>query len=200
MPPTDELYPVLKQLRDWLDNDISQLRRRTRTPAPYGAALCIIVGCEALSTLLKGDSPHGIFVRELIQHHRKGFDPHMGKDIWQALRNGLAHVYDTKLIRIGRGGPDLELKVSWEKYRHLEILKGQNPPALVLHIPTMWKDLQRVLRKSLAAVWPGDGRRVSKAWKNSRTWEASDGALKGWSAKLGVPAGPPSGAKPKCRR
>ena len=197
--PTDELFPALRQLRDWLDNDISQLRRPSRTPAPYGAALCIVVGCEALSRLLKVDPPHGIFARELIEHHNKGFTRTTGKDIFQALRNGLAHIYDTEFIRIGRDGPEVELIVSWEPYTHLQIIKNDRGIGLVLHVPTMWDDLQRVLRKALSNVQEGDRQTVSLEWKNSRVWDGSDEALREWEGALSVGSGQPFGRRSRCR-
>jgi hypothetical protein len=200
MPPTDELFPVLNQLREWLDNDVSQLLRHSRTPAPYGAALCIIVGCEALSRLLKEDPPHGIFARELIQYHRKSFTLAMGKDIFQALRNGLAHIYDTELLRIGLGGPEVGLIVSWKDYSHLELVRKGQWLGLVLHVPTMWEDLQRVMNSALGKTKKGDGQLISKNWKDSRVWEASDLTLAGWAKELGVAPGQPIGKRSQCRR
>jgi hypothetical protein len=197
---TEKLYPALNQLREWLDNDVSQLLRQSRTPAPYGTVLCILVGCEALSRVLNVDPPHGIFARELIEHHGRGFTRAMGKDIFQALRNGLAHIYDTKLLRIGRGGPDVGLIVSWASYTHLEVRKNGKQLRLVLHVPTMWEDLQHVMRRALSETRKGDGRILSKDWMRSRVGKASDSALAGWATALGVPAGQPFGKKPKWRR
>jgi hypothetical protein len=79
----EELYPALKQLREWLDNDVSQLLRQSRTPVLYGTALCILAGCEALSRLLNIDPPHGIFARELIEHHGKGFTGRASREPWE---------------------------------------------------------------------------------------------------------------------
>lgn len=153
--------------------------------------LCIIVGSEALSRLLRVDPPHGIFARELIEHHGKGFTRVTGKDIFQVLRNGLAHLYDTELVRIGDGGPDVGLLVSWESYTHLEVRKEERGLMLVLHVPTMWADLQRVMADALPNVREGDGQTVSTDWKNGRVWKASNAALSEWATVLGVPAGRP---------
>jgi hypothetical protein len=86
----------------------------------------------------------------------------------------------------GDGGPEVGMLVSWESYTHLEIRAEKRGLMLVLHVPTMWTDLQRVMAQALTKVHKGDGQTVSTDWKNGRVWEASDAALSEWATVLGL--------------
>src|SRR5262245_53962317 len=63
----------------------------------YVAALLIATASESLSKLQ--DKPDdSVFVGLLTRH---GLTNDMAADVFAALRDGLAHVYDTKFIRVG---------------------------------------------------------------------------------------------------
>ena len=79
----------------------------------YTAALLVAVGCEALSLLLE-QGPDDVLVELLT---RRGIDRQMAEDIVSALRNGLAHAFDTKFVQVGP--KYVELAISWGAEEHL---------------------------------------------------------------------------------
>src|SRR5260370_42330209 len=97
-----------------LKNTLRNILSIETKAAHYAAALVIVVGCEALSTLLDKDEAH-VFVDKLILPYGR-LNRAMAEDVWDALRNGLAHSFDTKAIRVKNRR--LELMVSWEDYQH----------------------------------------------------------------------------------
>ena len=113
---------------------------------------------------------------------QRGLDQYMARDIVDALRNGLAHTFDTKLVQVG--GKQVELVVSWGAEEHLR--SEADPPRLYLNVRTMWEDL----RQSLAAC---DGRlqsdpawaeRVPDDWKKRWVRQSSPRARPAWEARF----------------
>jgi hypothetical protein len=89
----------------------------------YVAALLVATASESLSKLQ--DQPDEfVFVGLLTKH---GFNREMAVDVFDALRDGLAHVYDTKFIRVGEGCL-IELVVSWREKKHLTVRR--DPPGI----------------------------------------------------------------------
>jgi hypothetical protein len=62
----------------------------------YVVALLVAIGSEALSRL-QGFGEEHVFVEMTTKH---GLSAGMASDVFRALRNGLAHTYDTKFIRV----------------------------------------------------------------------------------------------------
>lgn len=96
------------------------------------------IGCEAVGRLLTamdGESrvPHEIFVTALVRPYRdKGLDDEMGRDLFDAMRNGIAHRFDTKPIEL-KDGRQIQVLVNWgEGYPHLGV--GLNPPRIYVNL------------------------------------------------------------------
>src|SRR5215472_12815557 len=87
---------IFRQLHDFLHHDLWNVLGMEHG-GNYTAALLIVVGAEALS-LLRGDGPDVVFTQLLTKH---GLDPLVAGDIASALRNGLAHSFETKFVQVG---------------------------------------------------------------------------------------------------
>ena len=64
----------------------------------YAVALLVAIGSESLSRL-QDRSEDSIFVDLMTKHD---LPPEMARDVFNALRHGIAHTYNTKFIKKGR--------------------------------------------------------------------------------------------------
>ena len=120
----------------------------------FAAALLIAVGCEAVSRLLGKRTDH--YLTELLC--RRGLPAELAADVAEALRNGLAHIYDTRYVE--SGALRIELVISWGAKPHLS--KRTEPLGLFLNVRTMAGDL-RELFEELRFVVP-DNVTVPAQW------------------------------------
>ena len=97
------------------------------------------------------------------------------KEFAQALRQGLAHVYDTKYIQAGK--IRFELIVSWGRKPHLRARK--NPPGLYLNVRTMWSDLQEMLRELKQTLPPGGA--LPRRWLKECVQQAHPKSIAEWA-------------------
>jgi hypothetical protein len=138
MPGPPSRGTAFIQLRDFLRHDVKNVLRMEHG-GNYTAALLLLVGAEGLSRIVdSGDED--AFVEML---HRRGLDRFVAHDVFEALRHGLAHSFETKDIQVGNA--HVELVVSWGAQVHLS--RTLNPPKLFLDVRTMWDDLQIMLRE-----------------------------------------------------
>ena len=79
----------------------------------------VLVGSEALSAL-QGRDDDDVFVEMMAAHN---VEQALARKLFDALRNGLAHFWDTKFLDGGR--EKVELFISWEKHRHLTMSEGR---------------------------------------------------------------------------
>ena len=115
----------------------------------YAAALLIAVACEALSRLT--NRPTDFYLTEILK--RRGLRRELAEDVAEALRNGIAHSYDTRYVEAG--SLRVELIVSWGAEPHLSM--RQNPPGLYLNVRTMAEDVEAVFQE-LDNALPAGGR------------------------------------------
>lgn len=160
-------YPIKVGLRE-----ISDVEKKN---VHYAGVLLVVIACEALSLLMDLEREDEIFVNELILPHRK-LDRAMAEDLWKALRDGLAHIYDTKFIRVD--DQLIEIMVSWEDYPHLT--RRDDPPGIYLNLQTMRQDLERAFDLHDKEFWLGPLRDLPERWRYEREKKAQDGATPGW--------------------
>jgi hypothetical protein len=98
------------QLRDFLERDV-RLITESETGGNYAAVAVIMCGYEALGKL-RGEHARATFARSLPADWRP-----VAASLYDALRNGIAHGYDTKLIVTP--GRTVEIAVSWRRRVHL---------------------------------------------------------------------------------
>lgn len=164
------------QLSEFLKHDVKNVLRMEHG-GNYTAALLLLVGAESLSRIAD-QSDDAVFIEIL---HRRGLDPYVARDVFEALRHGLAHAFETKYIQIGK--VYVELMVSWGEKEHLS--RDREPPRLYLNVRTMWDDLKRMLgevehRLNVEPEWGGT---TPKNWR----WlhQCDPKARAGWEALFG---------------
>jgi hypothetical protein len=166
----DLRYPIKTTLREIVKQDTGH----------YAAALLIVIGCEGLSRLLK-QPDHHIFVKELITPHRK-ITEGMARDLWEALRQGLAHIYDTNFI--GVAGKNVEIVVSLRELPHLT--RRDSPPGIYLNIETMHRDLDKIFEQYHHEFWADPTRKLPEHWVRNHVEPAAFGLLADWREFLGL--------------
>ena len=176
---SDNLLEVFHQLRRYIEHDLDQLLEQPEG-GNYAAVLLIVIGCEALSRLL-GKPIDSIFIEKLMKPY--GLNDAMAQDVADALRNGLAHIYDTKYIEAGN--LKFELVVSWGKMKHLSI--NRDSPGLFLNVRTMRDDLRNEFEEIARQLEINNSKtlNVSAEWKKKRT-KQSHKSVKEWKKKFEI--------------
>ena len=157
-------YEVIKdkfeQLRNFIINDLTLIIQQ-ETGGNYLAACLIACACEALSRFKYG-SPHKgeLFFSEMTLPSK--WQP-VAESLYDALRNGIVHGYDTKFIIVG--SQRIEIVVSWRQHPHLTFLPGTT--YLYLNIQTMAADLERALTKYKAEL-KTDPKLRDRFWQTMR--------------------------------
>jgi len=145
---------AFNDLRASLENNMNHICRNDdineSQAGHFPAAILIIVGSAALSRLQGAEGEAHVFVGMMADH---GVESLLARKLFDALRHGLAHFWETKLLDVGRQ-EHVELVVSWKKKRHLS-LRSSPSPGLYLNVRTMWGDLQKALTQ-YAVVLEGD--------------------------------------------
>jgi hypothetical protein len=177
--PHDDLLETFEGLRERVKIALRRVMEIRRKQPHYAAALIVVVGCEALGLLLYNDKKR-VFVKDLIGPHKR-ITKKMAADLFDALRNGLAHNYDTNFIRVGEKGPFIDLVVSWtRKHRHLSARR--DPPGIYLNLPTMKRNLERIFNHYRTQLRDGTGprRTVPEQWARSRYAWGDSRARRKW--------------------
>jgi hypothetical protein len=139
----DDVRDTFEKLRQYVKWDLRALFEANHG-GNYAAALLMAVACEALSRLL-GKSTN-FYLTSLFTKH--GLKMELAKDVAAALRDGIAHIYDTLFIEAG----DLrvELIVSWGAKAHLS--RRATPPGIYLNVRTMDSDLSALFQELRARL------------------------------------------------
>src|SRR3569832_725611 len=104
-----------EQVRDYVVSDLDRVIEQT-DGGNYIAAALITCACDAFSNLKYGKENHGhLFFEELLPHEWRP----VAKTLYKAIRNGLVHTYDTRLICLGTR--ELEVIISWGQKPHLHL-------------------------------------------------------------------------------
>jgi hypothetical protein len=176
-PFADDVLDAFERLRGWIKTGLRRVMEIERKQPHYAAALLVVIGCEALGRLLYNRKEY-VFVKELIAPHGR-ISEAMAEDLFKALRHGLSHTYDTNYIRVGTGGPLVELMVSWtDAHPHLGL--REHPPGIYLNLPTMQRDLEKILDHYRDQLRGAPTRRVPRAWAMERIQPSSPRAEAGW--------------------
>lgn len=134
---------IFKELKASLENNMRHVYRDAGTgkdqAGHYPAAVLIVVGSEALSRLQGKENDDDVFVDMMGRHN---IEPPLARKLFDALRNGLAHIWDTNILDTGT--ERVELIVSWREKKHLS-LRSEPSASLNLNVESMWRDLDRAL-------------------------------------------------------
>lgn len=178
----DDIKDDFSELKGFV---LSGLRIITNAPkgGNYAAALLIATACEALGTLRYGKKDGGAdFFRGYLVPAR--WHP-VVKSIYDALRNGLAHSFSTKVILKVSDRP-IELGISWSKEIHFEY--DSSRATLFLNVQQLSKDLHQAFER-----YESELREDAKlrdryvVWrKRQRVYEVNNENEKGaWKALIG---------------
>jgi hypothetical protein len=145
---------------------LKQILTLDKKPPVHAATLLILVAYEAIAKLFERGEGEDLFADELSA--RRGLPVDVGRVLYVALRNGLAHSYRTHRIVLGR--EEVRPSLAWKAGPHLAITGVQSGgihdhivPAdqnqaeqlrICVVVSELWTDLEalfRNLRASLAA-------------------------------------------------
>ena len=106
-----------QSIRDLFVIHTHQMLTLDRKPPIYGVALLVAVACDVLAKILPdAGQAEDLFARELTPH----VHPHVGRLIYEVLRNGLAHTYDPYPIMVGNEA--VRLVLAWKTGPHLRVI------------------------------------------------------------------------------
>lgn len=149
------LPPAFAHFKDLLRIHVKQILKLDRKPPMHAATLLILVAYETLSKLLGRPEGHDIFAENL--RDRRGLPLHVGRVLFHALRDGLAHDYRAHRIVVGR--KEIAPVLAWKNAEpvHLKIVggrmqdghfrltalkdSGDGIPRLCVVVEELWKDL-----------------------------------------------------------
>ena len=172
--PADDALDKFLLLRERLKSGVRRVMEINRKHPHYVAAATMAIGCEAVGQLLTamdGESraPHDIFVKELV-HQYEGLDDEMGQDLFDAIRNGIAHRFRTKPIEL-KDGRQIRVIVNWGKGRpHFGV--RDDPAGVYVNLFQMQRDFEAMLDRHRADLirTSRPGRQLAEAWY--RDWRA----------------------------
>ena len=150
----DNVRDTFDQLDRYIAADLNVLLKSKNGGPNYAAALLIAIACEALSRML--DKSSDFYLTEILAKH--GLRRELAEDVANAMRNGIAHAYDTRYIQAG--SLRIELIISWSAMQHLSV--RNDLPGLVLNVHTMATDLSELFDKLRQTLPPGGA--LPKKW------------------------------------
>ena len=129
------MHSRIASFRDNVFNDLKILTSR-RKGGNYAVGLVVTAACEALGRLRFGtaDSGRKFFVARMLPSK---FHP-VQKSIWNSLRNGLAHHFETKILASSDLKP-FDIGIAWRKGPHYRII--QSPRCLCINAAELVNDL-----------------------------------------------------------
>src|SRR3972149_99607 len=166
--------PVFQEFKDLVRIHLKQilnLDQHTSKVPMHTVALLVMIAYEALARFTDpaSNSPtHWLFAKR--HHDLYGIDPSIGDRIFNAIRNGLAHTYQTYAIPIQDLG-ELRLVLTWKDGTHAHLkgvvskmVSGQQwlcpvpkgsselPQVLCVDVWSLWKDLDALFAELEATL------------------------------------------------
>lgn len=137
--PFETIKRSFQQLFSFLLHDLEFIVSQAQG-GNYAAVLLAMSACEALGRVRYGGEGKGsqFFAEYLLPVAWQPLAP----DLYNALRNGLAHSYDTKTIMQVGSGP-IELVVSWRERPHLSF--DPQTRQLFINVQQLARALQNAL-------------------------------------------------------
>lgn len=172
--PPDDALAEFTTLRERLKSGVRRVMEIDRKHPHYVAAVVMAIGCEAVGRLLNamdGGSreAHDIFAKELVCQYIQ-LDDEMGQNVFDAIRNGIAHRYETKPIEL-KDGRQIRVIVNWGEGRpHFGVCR--DPLGIYINLFQMKRDFEAMLDRYRDALvrTSRPGRQLMEAWY--RDWKA----------------------------
>jgi hypothetical protein len=178
------LPEVFGEYRSLFSIHLQRILEIERKHPIYAVALLVAVACETLSRLF-GRREEELFANRYLARH--GVDEKVGRLIFRALRNGLAHQY--KAYPITLRGEKIGLTMTWRDGPHLRVVGRARDgvhwrimpvrPAqerfICLDVSTMVADLNALLEE-VAIELDGDSKMRDEVVQNAKKMFAETGA------------------------
>lgn len=137
---------------------LKQILKLDTKPPVFTVALLVAVACEQISNLIPSEgSAERVFSKALIEPH--GISARVGCDLFDVVRNGLAHSYMPKMLQIGE--EIVGTTFAWKGEHHLRVLgikihdgrnwgvpveRNETPHRwLRINAESLWRDLDTYL-------------------------------------------------------
>lgn len=149
---------------------LKQLLKLDDKPPIYSVALLVAIACEQLSKLFPAEGgKEDMFFRCLLKRH--GVEESVGRDLFDVVRNGLAHSYTPKAVLLGgnerartiftwKGGPHLRavgVRREGIHNRLVPIEDNEYPDQfLCIDVESLWRDLDMSLSEVEERLAGGD--------------------------------------------
>jgi hypothetical protein len=152
--------------RDLFRIHMKQILTLDRKPPMHVATLLVLTACETMSTLFERPDDCDVFARDLLAD--RGVPYHVGKTIFNALRNSLAHSYATGRVVVGRD--QIRPTISWKDGgdTHLTLIGVRRQGVHLQGVPfdenedrhfrlsisviELWKDLDALFKRLEASL------------------------------------------------
>lgn len=135
----ETIRPRFEQVQDYVVSDLDRVIEQT-DGGNYIAAALITCACDALSNLKYGQQNRGyLFFEDLLPSEWRP----VAKSLYEAIRHGLIHTYDTRLICIGPR--ELEVIISWGQKPHLHL--SENGKQIYINIKSLSNDFKAALKQ-----------------------------------------------------
>ncbi len=139
-PTFEHIEPAFTELRDFVLNDLNLIVSQLKG-GNYAATALVSSTYEELARL-QGQEKHTAFEAQLPEQWRP-----VAKSLYGALRNGLIHHYDPKVIVVDERR--IELAISWRNEPHLSLRAGRlylNVQQLAADLASAFENYERELR------------------------------------------------------
>ena len=148
----------------------------------YAGTALIACACEMLAKYHYGSGEGADVFLKLIPDGQMQV---IAKTLYNALRNGLMHEYDAKVIRFN--GMQVHLGIAWKKTKHLSIIEKDGKKMLVLNVHQMCTDIYNEIDGYRVELENNSTARdlFSKQWEKDRVIDVrSDIELKVWASLI----------------
>ena len=124
----DSIREDFERIRGYFTNDLEVLVKQN-VSVNYLAAFLIACACETIAWYKYHNSKGDLVFKELLPERWKP----VAFSLYDAMRNGIAHRYETKRLKVGER--HLDICISWKMERHLTF--SPDKTAVYLNIKDM---------------------------------------------------------------
>ena len=178
----EDIRETFEKVRDYFTYDLKLLSGQSEG-GNYITGLLIACACETLARFRDEKATGEQFLSEkMLPEEWKS----VGSSLFDAIRNGIAHCYETKPIRID--DKLLEVGISWRLQPHLRF--SPDKKVLYLNIQTMAEQILNLLQEYESSLKADQKLRLqfSKAMRADWTKKTEGNELKAWKKLIGASA------------
>ena len=137
--PFETIRPEVERIRNYVLGDLRRLVR-LKSGGNYLAVALITCACDAFSNLKYGKEHKGdLFFAEVVPSE---WTPLAGA-LYRAIRNGIVHLYETKLIRIN--SEKIDVVISWRMKPHFHL--SADGKQLFINVKDLARDFKAAVRR-----------------------------------------------------